>query len=704
MSSAEISQESIFNELRLNTFNLLLLAIGGGLAVLFWAANLQERTSPAEIVMLWLAVEAVCVISYFVSRRYFRVAVYYLIVGVWLCNAYGCWRYHLPVFFYDFALISLTTSVLLGRFANLFVTVASTLFTLILAQQDVFFILMPWITLLTGAVVFRSLYSSLDMAWNYQAYAIKQMKEAREHRANLMQTTKTLNELRQNLERVNVQLAYARQTAEESRRLKAQFAANVSHELRTPINLIVGFSETIVVSPASYGAPLPSVYWADMNTIYRSARHLQNLINDVLDISQIEAGQMVVVKEEIDPRQVIQEAANMVRELIENRGLAFHIDFPKHLPRIYLDRLRIRQVLINLLSNAARFTDQGAITLRAELEKNDLRIDVIDTGTGILPKDLNQVFEEFHQLDHERARGGSGLGLTLSKQFVTLHGGKIWASSDGIPGKGSTFSFTLPVVDQIVTTTRSPEEPYPRVTEDGGRYFVVLDDDPAVLQLFERYCHKHRAVGVSKTAEALNLVERIRPAALIIDRNIDHDPIWQRLQETGNQTPLISCAMPNGQYAIAKRDGATTVLGGIISGEILRERLDEIAPLARHLLIISTQHDVVRMFTRMVSALPKPYHIWKAYSDAEGVELMRQQRLDVVIYDGDGQSFSSAIQQLPKSIPVILAPISGKTDELTAAEVGMILVERTIGFQPIELVRYIEALIENTRPTSEPVP
>src|SRR5262249_9730081 len=155
--------------------------------------------------------------------------------------------------------------------------------------------------------------------------------------------------------------------------------ANVSHELRTPINLIVGFTETIVISPASYGVPLPPVYWADMNTIYRSAKHLQSLINDVLDVSQIEAGQMSVVKEEINPRQVMLEAANLVRDLIESRGLVFNVQFPDSLPSMFLDRTRIRQVLINLLSNAARFTDSGSISLRATLDESQLCIEVIDT-------------------------------------------------------------------------------------------------------------------------------------------------------------------------------------------------------------------------------------------------------------------------------------------------------------------------------------
>src|SRR5258708_11151982 len=165
------------------------------------------------------------------------------------------------------------------------------------------------------------------------------------------------------------------------------------------MNWVGGLREGVVASPGAYGVPLPPIYWADIHTIYRSAKPLQSMINDVLDVSQIEAGQMTVVKETINPRQVIVEATNLARELIESKGLAFRLVLPDTLPDMSLDRIRIRQVLINLLSNAARFTDQGAVTLCAQLEAAHLRIDVLDTGIGIPPKDLSHVFEEFHQLE-----------------------------------------------------------------------------------------------------------------------------------------------------------------------------------------------------------------------------------------------------------------------------------------------------------------
>src|SRR5258708_4116733 len=433
-----------FEELIRNTYLLALIFVAISSAVLIWLGNINSHSSPPEIVFLWLLLEVVCLVSYALHRRFFRLAVNVLIGGLWLCNVLAVQYSGSFPFLFLFSLISLIASILTSRWTGVALTGASSLLILFVgpqhasAQEVAVSLLILWFTLLTGFIAFYNLYEALEMAWGYQNYAMQQMLEAREHRANLMQTTKALNEAHQDLERTNTQLYHAREAAEVARRLKAQFAANVSHELRTPINLIVGFTETIVVSPEAYGVPLPPVYWADMNTIYRSAKHLQSLINDVLDVSQIEAGQMAVVKEDINPLQVILEALSLARDLIESKGLAFNVQVPDSLPTMLLDRTRIRQVLLNLLSNASRFTDRGSITVSASLEVRQLRIEVSDTGIGIPAKDLNRVFEEFHQVEASlsRRQGGSGLGLTLCKQFVELHGGRIWARSEGIPGKG----------------------------------------------------------------------------------------------------------------------------------------------------------------------------------------------------------------------------------------------------------------------------
>lgn len=706
-------QRQLFIELQRSTFDLFLIFVAVGSAVLIWLANIRARSSPAEVVMLWLLLELICGVSWLLRRKHLSSAVYMWLVGLWMCNALAVLLFNLPLFLYSFALVTLAASVLTGRIAAALISASSSAFIISIAGGhwlDVSSLLplaLIWGTLFTSFIAFRSLYEALDMAWGYQGYAIGQMSEAREHRAQLMQVTKILSEVRQDLERANAQLSYTQRAAEEARRLKAQFAANVSHELRTPINLIVGFSETIVLSPDSYGVPMPPVYWSDLNTIYRSARHLQSLINDVLDVSQIEAGKMAVIKEEVNPAQVIAEAANLQREFIESRGLSLEVNIPANLPMMYLDRTRIRQVILNLLSNAARFTDSGTITVSAGLDESVLWVKVADTGIGISAKDLQLIFEEFHQAEGSLSRrwGGSGLGLTLSKQFVDLHGGRIWAESAGIPGQGTTFTFTLPLLSQAnapLPTWNTPVATF----DESSRYFVVLDEDPAIRQLFERYTARHRAVSVQDEAEALRLVQTIRPAALIFDDQADHHELLSVLTDNNDATPLIRCAMPSGRRSAELANEATHFLR-LVTGEVLRSTVEALNPVARTVLIVAEDRDVVRMFTRMLQMMP--YKVLKAYGDEEGLALIHERQPDVVILDvprpdADGLTLVQRVRSEAQlaHIPIIVSSTSGDIDELMPTPHGSLQVSRRSGFEPVELVRCIEALVDALKPATEP--
>src|SRR5581483_2122963 len=225
------------------------------------------------------------------------------------------------------------------------------------------------------------------------------------------------------------------------RRIKAEFAANISHELRTPLNLIIGFSEILMSVPhGAGGRELSPSSRADVDVIYRNAKHLSNLIDDVLDLSQIDVGRMGLTKERADLRGIAAEAVTAIARLYEVRDLTLANEVPSDLPPVYVDRTRIRQVLINLLNNAARLTPSGGTTIRARVEENSVVVVVADTGVGIAPEDIPKVFEEFRQLDGttRRAHDGSGLGLAICRRFVEMHGVAIWAESR--PGTGTSFS------------------------------------------------------------------------------------------------------------------------------------------------------------------------------------------------------------------------------------------------------------------------
>ena len=228
---------------------------------------------------------------------------------------------------------------------------------------------------------------------------------------------------------------------EVANRHKSEFLANMSHELRTPLNAIIGFSE--VMLQGIFGA-LNDKQREYQEDVLSSGKHLLLLINDILDLSKIEAGRMELEVSTFSLANALDSGLTIVRERAARHGIALKSNLPAGLPPIEADERKVKQILFNLLSNAVKFTaDGGRVEVRARAENGDVRVDVQDTGIGIAPEDHARVFEEFQQVGRERSREGTGLGLTLSKRFVELHGGRIWVEST--PGKGSTFSFTLPL-------------------------------------------------------------------------------------------------------------------------------------------------------------------------------------------------------------------------------------------------------------------
>jgi signal transduction histidine kinase len=232
-----------------------------------------------------------------------------------------------------------------------------------------------------------------------------------------------------------------RELAEASRH-KSEFLANMSHELRTPLNAVLGYAE--LIQDGIYGevsAKLQGV----LERIQQNGRHLLGLINDVLDLSKIEAGQLTLAPADYSMRELVLDVASATEALAAEKKLALEVDAPPDLPRGRGDERRLTQVLMNLVSNAIKFTDAGSVSIRARLEDGSLQVSVTDTGVGVAPEDQARIFEEFQQVDASstRKKGGTGLGLAIAKRIVELHGGRIWVEST--PGQGSTFAFTLPL-------------------------------------------------------------------------------------------------------------------------------------------------------------------------------------------------------------------------------------------------------------------
>jgi signal transduction histidine kinase len=255
-----------------------------------------------------------------------------------------------------------------------------------------------------------------------------------------------ITNLEEELAQTRRELVEARRHLREADKLKSEFIATVSHELRTPLNSIIGFAKLLLKQKIG---PLNAIQQTDISVIYDSAQHLLSLVNDILDLSKIEAGKIRLDPVWVSVEEIIVGVMASTIILVEGKPIELRDEIEANLPKVFVDRGRVRQVVINMLSNAAKFTDAGSITLRIrKISKNEqefICFSVKDTGIGIAPEDMDKVFEAFRQIDSSVARRaeGTGLGMPISYRLVSLHGGELWVESQ--VGHGSTFSFTIPL-------------------------------------------------------------------------------------------------------------------------------------------------------------------------------------------------------------------------------------------------------------------
>ena len=556
----------------------------------------------------------------------------------------------------------------------------------------------------------RPLRASVECALSGWAQARDALKEARERRAELYRVVRALEEATYRIERMNEELIVARREAELARALKAKFVATVSHELRGPLNLILGFSRMMALSPEKYGEPLPATYHADIDAIYRNSQHLAALVDDILELSQIEAERLALVKDRIHlGEDVVKKAIEIMQPLAERKGLYLRQEVADELPWALADPVRLRQVLLNLLNNAIRFTDRGGITVHADRRDSRILVSIQDTGMGIADEDISRLFEAFRQLHttEKQEERGSGLGLNICKQLVELHGGQIWAESK--KGIGTTVYFTIPLpgTESIKADLVKTGEIQHRLATP--KSCLVIHNDPALVRLLARYIEGYQIVGVPDERAALSAIEELHPRAILTTHE-QLPGIKSQLGEMSYDVPIISWGMPS-VTEMSESDGVISYLVKPISSEMLTavlkqaEREDE-----TKVLLVDDDPDTVRLLELMLTSIPRPYRILKAFDGFQALERMREVVPDIVIMDLlmpglDGQETIARMRadDRLREVPVVIISARDRFEE------GMIL-GTPISIhcrRPLEIVtgtRCLQTLLDLVSPCYLPEP
>ncbi len=562
----------------------------------------------------------------------------------------------------------------------------------------------------------RPLGTMLSWAWQGYEEARLRLEQARDRQVELKQALEDLALANSEAIRLNELLSAARKALEEARRAKEEFVANVSHELRTPLNMIIGFSDMILESPEVYGRYLPPALLADIAAIKRNSQHLASLVDDVLDMAESDTGHMQLVKEWAPLNEIVLEAVESVSAFFRKKKLELTADVPQDLV-LYCDRTRVRQVILNLLSNAGRFTETGGARVTARVEGGVAVVQVSDTGPGVSRDRLAHLFQPFQQEDPSirRRYGGTGLGLAISKRLVELHGGKIWLESE--PGVGTTAGFSLPLAEPAVEaqSTRRWFGPYqgdyaertrpsmaPAVS--AKRRVVVVEQGQELFDLVRRYIENVEPIHVPALEEAAYAVERHAAIALLINDALSVAPgeLWQKLGQMAFDIPIITCWVPERESGL-DRMGAQGYLVKPVSRADLLGSIARAAPDARTILVVDDDVEARQLFKRILGAAENRFIVLHAADGESALALLRQRKPDLVLLDlvmpnMDGFAVLDAKHrdEAIRDIPVII--VSAKDPEREPIISRTLAVTRQQGLSARDLASAMEALTHSLRP------
>src|SRR5512132_446525 len=486
---------------------------------------------------------------------------------------------------------------------------------------------------------------------------------------------------------------------------KSQFVASMSHELRTPLNAIIGLTEMMVTNTARFGTETAA---EPLRRVHRAGTHLLGLINQVLDLSKIEAGKLELSPESVNLAPVIDEVVGTARQLAEQNKNRLVVESQETLGLLTVDPMRLRQILLNLLSNACKFTKQGEVKLRVKRVvdgRNWMEIAVADTGIGMTPEQQAKLFEEFTQADSSTARqyGGTGLGLAITRRLARMMGGDVTVTSE--TGKGSVFTLRLPASAELPAKSSTGSDGRRSPTAD---CILVIDDDATARELIADHLKAEgfSVVTAAGGVEGLKRAKELRPTAITLDVMMPDLDGWTVLAALRQDPELADIPVIMVTIVDEHRRGIALGASGYLTKPIDRERLHRLvtrfrAPVPPTRILLVEDDAVQRERVRGWLEGPQ-WTVREAENGREALKRIQESKPDVILLDlmmpeMDGFAVVAALQKEAgwRDIPVIVITsldLNAKDRERLNAGVQFVLVKET--FRPVDLVERIRRLVQ----------